>query len=1041
MNSKKLISVLLALVLALSLSVPAMAAAEDESADLLTRGELLAALYGLNEDAEAQAHQEFFDDVPADGDLARAIHWAVSAGVVNGYGNGKFGPDDPITREQAAAMLYRCAQAQGKGFQGAWMFMLDYPDADQIAPWADEAMHWAVLNGIVTATDAGLEPKAAVAADQLPLILERWQAAMGSAAQEDGQNPVMNFIGTYSADRATALVEAKGAENARITIEWGDSAWSLTRWVMSGPFDADRLTVEYTDCVRTTVTYSEDGTQESETTEYENGTGRIVFGEDGSFTWASDQDEQDLVFAWSWEPAEIDYLVLVNKTNPLPRGWEAALETVTAANSVGDEVEVETKAYDAYLLLKADLEENDGIWLELDSARRSVAAQQDIMERFTEKYGADYAAKTVAQPGYSEHHTGLALDLYFRTKNADGSFTDVYYNEDMEKAEYQGVWEKIHEKLADYGFILRYPEGKEHITGYRSELWHIRYVGDPAIAAEITAQGLTLEEYLAGKAAPEVTIDYGESALYTPEELRDAVLAVKCQFAAFAGCELHSIRYVGDACNSEENLSWVNEQEPEAGFVQVAQFLSDFHSPVEDFPSAWEIDREYTDWGWTLARAANGGWELVNWGYGANIPEQADGWTREGYFEDENGNQLYILRSDIEGYEGWSVSCVLDEDAHGWIVQPNGDKLYGDLNAWSEEADPFFVTVSAEGEDGIALETADGTVYHFLPKEMPTAAVAVNIGTSGIGEISYAAPGEELTFDDEYPYTSAYLGLEEAGKTYTFGARTTEPGWFFVKWTKDGENFSTDATVTLELNESAEYVAVFNFDPFAGDFYDPETGEAALQIGRNADGTYHVEIGIYRLTNLDDGVGTLVEVTPGDEFNEAVQELRFTATDANGAPISGTVALGYNTATVTFTDSTWPLLENGTSFVFLRQLLRDDDMAAEFQIYEAMGTLLSETYGEKIDDAQIFVDKIYTAEEIQASEAMQSLNLKAGDIAFRVRYELHPAEGVDPMEMTAGTGDYDAETGWIVEKYNVGVLRFNGGEEPLYIITDFGTGF
>ena len=76
----------------------------------------------------------------------------------------------------------------------------------------------------------------------------------------------------------------------------------------------------------------------------------------------------------------IDYLALVNKLNPLPEGWEDALETVTITNSVGDEVEVEKKAYDAYLALKEDLEKNDGIYLELDSARRSVAAQQDIMD-------------------------------------------------------------------------------------------------------------------------------------------------------------------------------------------------------------------------------------------------------------------------------------------------------------------------------------------------------------------------------------------------------------------------------------------------------------------------------------------------------------------------------------------------------------------------------------------------------------------------------------------------------------------------------------
>ena len=67
-------------------------------------------------------------------------------------------------------------------------------------------------------------------------------------------------------------------------------------------------------------------------------------------------------------------------------------------------------------------------------------------------------------------------------------------NEDM--VNYPEVWSKIHAKLADHGYILRYPEGKEDITGYSYEPWHIRYLDDPELAREITEQGLTLEEYL-----------------------------------------------------------------------------------------------------------------------------------------------------------------------------------------------------------------------------------------------------------------------------------------------------------------------------------------------------------------------------------------------------------------------------------------------------------------------------------------------------------------------------------------------------------------
>ena len=303
----------------------------------------------------------------------------------------------------------------------------------------------------------------------------------------------------------------------------------------------------------------------------------------------------------------IDYLALVNKLNPLPEGWEEALETVHVTNSLGDDVEVEARAYAAYELLRADLLENDGIEIELDSARRSIAAQQDIMDRFIEKYGADYAAKTVAQPGYSEHHTGLALDLYFRLDGAD-----VYYNEDM--VQYPEIWEKIHAKLADYGFILRYLPDKEHITGYGYEPWHIRYVDDTGIAREIMSQsGMTLEVYLGAVNDTDPVIDYGASELYTEEELAEAAVQIKCRFASFAGCELHALRYAGDGVNTPENLEWLNGLDEGNTYTECIEFLGDFHSPAEGM-GAWAPDMEYTDYQWWLARTEEGGWQLLSWG-------------------------------------------------------------------------------------------------------------------------------------------------------------------------------------------------------------------------------------------------------------------------------------------------------------------------------------------------------------------------------------------------------------------------------------------
>ena len=125
--------------------------------------------------------------------------------------------------------------------------------------------------------------------------------------------------------------------------------------------------------------------------------------------------------------------------------------------------------------------------------------------------------------------------------------------------------------------------------------------------------------------APEVAIDFGSSSLYTQEELNNAILLIRDKFATFAGCELHSIRYAGDDANNEENLEWLNSlrqvrsnippEDVGKQYVQVAEFLSDFHSPVEEGPYAWELDMEYKDYQWWLGRLEDGRWEIVSWGY------------------------------------------------------------------------------------------------------------------------------------------------------------------------------------------------------------------------------------------------------------------------------------------------------------------------------------------------------------------------------------------------------------------------------------------
>ena len=121
--------------------------------------------------------------------------------------------------------------------------------------------------------------------------------------------------------------------------------------------------------------------------------------------------------------------------------------------------------------------------------------------------------------------------------------------------------------------------------------------------------------------------------------------------------------------------------------------------------------------------------------------------------------------------------------------------------------------------------------------------------------------------------------------------------------------------------------------------------------------------------------------------------------------------------------------------------LKDNHDEAVYQIEVAMQYLLEEMYGDKVNDARIYVEKIYSGEE-EKQDPLKAYNLTIDELAFEVKYELHPAEGVDINELTAATGEYDKESGWIKEKYGVGILRPNPqGDEPKYVITDFGTGF
>ena len=187
---------------------------------------------------------------------------------------------------------------------------------------------------------------------------------------------------------------------------------------------------------------------------------------------------------------EFDYLILVNKQNKIPDDYESKVDLINVTNFLREETthQIERKTYEYYSQLKQKLYDEHNITIELDSVYRRVAAQQEIWDEFVQERGEEYAKQYVAVPGYSEHHTGLAVDICLKING-----TVVDDNDDM--IAQKEIFAKIHEKLEDYGFILRYPIGKEEITGYNYEPWHLRFV-EVENAKKIKSQGVTLEEYL-----------------------------------------------------------------------------------------------------------------------------------------------------------------------------------------------------------------------------------------------------------------------------------------------------------------------------------------------------------------------------------------------------------------------------------------------------------------------------------------------------------------------------------------------------------------
>lgn len=163
-------------------------------------------------------------------------------------------------------------------------------------------------------------------------------------------------------------------------------------------------------------------------------------------------------------PRYVNGIMIVNKKNPVPYNY-TPYENAEAGNQVRSLIqEMQNSGYDISSSY---------------SGFRSFDTQAGLYQNYVNNYGQAQADTFSARPGYSEHQTGLAFDLL----HTDGSLVE-------KSREVNWIAQNAHR----YGFIVRYKAGKEHITGYQAEPWHIRYIG--SMATDVYNSGLTLEEYL-----------------------------------------------------------------------------------------------------------------------------------------------------------------------------------------------------------------------------------------------------------------------------------------------------------------------------------------------------------------------------------------------------------------------------------------------------------------------------------------------------------------------------------------------------------------
>lgn len=257
-----------------------------------------------------------------------------------------------------------------------------------------------------------------------------------------------------------------------------------------------------------------------------------------------------------------------------------------------------------------DLSVKDGKVTEVTGGSYTASPDPETFDPFL--VGEYESADGMAVMTVTKNEGGRAWDVEINGALSQGGYvfkTTIYYDCELNRF--------VYDKGKTWNVAITDSEeapelGEAAVAGQSGAFY---FTGDPAdmILTWLRDEDSMNTVDFQRKDAP-VAINLGQSELYLKDELIEGMDLIRAQIAGWKGVELHSIRYAGDENSTEENLAWLNGHEGKS-YTECALFLTNFHSPAESDELSLNLDCEYEDYNWWLARENGGNWALVDSGY------------------------------------------------------------------------------------------------------------------------------------------------------------------------------------------------------------------------------------------------------------------------------------------------------------------------------------------------------------------------------------------------------------------------------------------